>query len=129
MKHQILVARDIFPEVLQRLSLHFEVQANPSDTIYSPALLIEKLQGKAGAFTTGSERIDASVLAACPDLRVVANMAVGYNNFYIKACTAAGVLATNTPDVLTETTADFGFALMMAAARRMTESEHFLRRG
>ena len=129
MKHQILVARDIFPEVLQRLSLHFEVQANPSDTIYSPALLIEKLQGKAGAFTTGSERIDASVLAACPDLRVVANMAVGYNNFDIKACTAAGVLATNTPDVLTETTADFGFALMMAAARRMTESEHFLRRG
>ena len=129
MKHQILVARDIFPEVLQRLSLHFAVQANPSDTIYSPAQLIEHLQGKAGAFTTGSERIDATLLAACPELRVVANMAVGYNNFDIKACTAAGVLATNTPDVLTETTADFGFALMMAAARRMTESEHFLRRG
>ena len=56
-------------------------------------------------------------------------MAVGYNNFDIPACTAAGVLATNTPDVLTETTADFGFALMMAAARRMAESERFLRRG
>jgi len=69
------------------------------------------------------------VLAACPQLRVVANMAVGYNNFDIAACTAAGVLATNTPDVLTETTADFGFALMMATARRMAESEHFLRRG
>jgi gluconate 2-dehydrogenase len=56
-------------------------------------------------------------------------MAVGYNNFDIAACTAHRVLATNTPDVLTETTADFGFALMMAAARRMAESERYLRRG
>jgi phosphoglycerate dehydrogenase-like enzyme len=69
------------------------------------------------------------VLDANPQLRVVANMAVGFNNFDIEACTARGVLATNTPDVLTETTADFGFALMMAAARRMAESEHFLRAG
>ena len=128
-QQQVLVARAVFPQVLQRLSQHFEVQANPDDTIYSKAELIRHLQGKAGAFTTGSERIDAEVLAACPQLRVVANMAVGYNNFDIPACTARGVLATNTPDVLTETTADFGFALMMAAARRMAESEHFLRRG
>jgi gluconate 2-dehydrogenase len=56
-------------------------------------------------------------------------MAVGYNNFDIPACSARGVLATNTPDVLTETTADFGFALMMATARRLAEAEHFLRRG
>ena len=97
--------------------------------MFSKRELIARLQGKAGAFTTGSERIDGEVLAACPQLRVVANMAVGYNNFDIPACTAAGVLATNTPDVLTETTADFGFALMMAAARRMAESERFLRRG
>jgi gluconate 2-dehydrogenase len=69
------------------------------------------------------------VLDANPQLKVVANMAVGYNNFDVAVCTARGVLCTNTPDVLTETTADFGFALMMAAARRMTESEHFLRRG
>ena len=125
----VLVARAVFPQVLERLAQHFEVQANPTDTIYTPAQLTQQLQGKAGAFTTGSERIDANLLAACPQLRVVANMAVGYNNFDIPACTAAGVLATNTPDVLTETTADFGFALMMAAARRMAESEHFLRRG
>jgi gluconate 2-dehydrogenase len=126
---QVLVARAVFPQVLERLAQHFEVQANPTDTIYTPAQLTLQLQGKAGAFTTGSERIDAALLAACPQLRVVANLAVGYNNFDIPACTAAGVLATNTPDVLTETTADFGFALMMAAARRMAESEHFLRRG
>jgi gluconate 2-dehydrogenase len=125
----ILVARAVFPEVLQRLEQHFEVQSNQEDIVFSKPQLIQRLQGKAGAFTTGSERIDAEVLAACPQLRVVANMAVGYNNFDLAACTAAGVLASNTPDVLTETTADFGFALMMATARRMAESERFLRRG
>ena len=126
---QVLVARAVFAEVLVRLRQHFDVEDNPTDLIYTPVELMRRLQGKHGAFTTGSERIDAELLAACPQLRVVANMAVGYNNFDVDACTAAGVLATNTPDVLTETTADFGFALMMAAARRMTESEHFLRRG
>ncbi|MBL8327051.1 MAG: D-glycerate dehydrogenase [Rubrivivax sp.] len=125
----VLVARAVFPEVLARLSQHFEVEANPDDTIFGKPALAARLAGKAGAFTTGSERIDAEVLDANPQLRVVANMAVGYNNFDVAACTARGVLATNTPDVLTETTADFGFALMMAAARRMAESEHFLRRG
>jgi len=128
-KPAILVARAVFPEVLEQLSQHFEVESNQADTIFSKPELIQRLQGKQGAFTTGSERIDVEVLAACPQLRVVANMAVGYNNFDIAACTAAGVLATNTPDVLTETTADFGFALMMATARRMAESEHYLRRG
>jgi len=129
MPPRILVARAVPPEVLTRLRRYFEVEHNPEDVIYTPTQLLERLRDKEGALTTGSERIDDAVLAACPDLRVVANMAVGYNNFDIKACTAHGVLATNTPDVLTETTADFGFALMMAAARRITESEHFLRRG
>ena len=129
MQHKVLVARAVFPEVLARLREHFEVEHNADDRIWPKAELIERLQGKAGAFTTGSERIDAEVLAACPDLRVVANMAVGYNNFDVAAASARGVLLTNTPDVLTETTADFGFALMMATARRITESEHFLRRG
>ncbi|MBL8343776.1 MAG: D-glycerate dehydrogenase [Rubrivivax sp.] len=125
----VLVARAVFPEVVARLSQHFDVESNPEDRIFDKPTLSARLAGKAGAFTTGSERIDAEVLDAHPQLRVVANMAVGYNNFDIPACTARGVLATNTPDVLTETTADFGFALMMAAARRMAESEHFLRRG
>ena len=129
MKPAVLVARNVFPDVVARLRLHFEVEDNPTDQVFSPAELTRRLQGKVGAFTTGSERIDAAVLAANPQLRVVANMAVGYNNFDVPACTARGVLCTNTPDVLTETTADFGFALMMATARRITESEHFLRRG
>ncbi|MCW5631754.1 MAG: D-glycerate dehydrogenase [Rubrivivax sp.] len=125
----VLVARAVFPETIERLRRHFEVEDNPADHIFDKATLAAHLAGKAGAFTTGSERIDADVLAENPQLRVVANMAVGYNNIDVPACTARGVLATNTPDVLTETTADFGFALMMAAARRMAESERFLRRG
>lgn len=128
-KPAILVARAIFPEVLQQLQQVFEVDHNQDDVLLTPAQLIERMRGKAGALTTGSERIDGALLAACPDLKIAANMAVGYNNFDVQAMTEAGVLATNTPDVLTETTADFGFALLLATARRVTESEHFLRAG
>lgn len=128
-KPKILVARAIFPETIERLSQHFEVESNQSDESWSKDQLIARLQGKQGAFTTGSERIDAAVLGACPDLKICANMAVGYNNFDVDAMAAHGVLGTNAPDVLTETTADFGFALLMATARRITESEHFLRAG
>ena len=128
-KPAILVARKIFPATIAALEQHFEVESNLEDASWSKAELIARLLGKVGAFTTGSERIDAELLAACPDLRICANMAVGYNNFDIDAMSAAGVLATNAPDVLTETTADFGFALLMATARRITESEHFLRAG
>jgi gluconate 2-dehydrogenase len=126
---QVLVSRAIFPEVLTKLAQHFDVVSNQADETWSKVQLIEKLRGIQGVFTTGSERIDQDVLSACPDLKICANMAVGYNNFDVEAMTAAGVLGTNAPDVLTETTADFGFALLMATARRMTESEHFLRAG
>jgi len=129
MKPSVLVARAVFPEVVDRLRRYFDVEDNPSDRVFPKAELITRLHGKIGAFTTGSVPIDAEVLDANPQLKVVANMAVGYNNFDVPACTARGVLCTNTPDVLTETTADFAFALMMATARRITESEHYLRRG
>jgi len=128
-KPKILIARAVFPEVIARLEQYFEVESNQADQTWSKAELAERLRDKAGAFTTGGDRIDAEVLAACPQLKICANMAVGYNNFDIDAMTAAGVLATNAPDVLTETTADFGFALLMATARRITESEHYLRAG
>jgi gluconate 2-dehydrogenase len=129
MKHKVLVARAVFPEVIERLAQHFDVDVNGDDGIFTKAELAARLHGKSGAFITGSERVDAEVLDANPQLRAVCNMAVGYNNIDVAACTARRVVVTNTPDVLTETTADFGFALMMAAARRMAESEHFLRRG
>jgi gluconate 2-dehydrogenase len=128
-KPQILLARAIFPEVIERLSAYFDVETNQADDIWSKQIFIERLKEKVGVLTTGGERIDAEVLRACPKVRICANMAVGYNNFDLEAMTTAGVLGTNAPDVLTETTADFGFALLMATARRVTESEHFLRAG
>ena len=128
-KPRILVARAVFPEVIARLEQHFQVAHNQDDEAWSPEQLAQKARGKSGVFTTGSERIDEQLLAAVPELKICANMAVGYNNFDLPAMTARKVLATNTPDVLTETTADFGFALLMATARRVTESEHYLRAG
>ncbi|MDB5821066.1 MAG: putative 2-hydroxyacid dehydrogenase [Rhizobacter sp.] len=128
-KPKVLVTRAIFPDIVERLREHFEVTDSPDDVVPTALQLIQRLQGQAGVLTTPSERIDAEVLAACPDLKVAANMAVGYNNLDVPACTARGVLCTNTPDVLTETTADFAFALMMATARRMSEAERFLRAG
>lgn len=128
-KHSILVTRAIFPDIVEKLAQHFDVESNQADTQWTKQQLIEKLQGKVGAFTFGLERIDAELLAACPQLKICANMTVGFNNFDLPAMTAAGVIGTNAPDTLTETTADFGFALLMATARRLTESEHFLRAG
>ena len=128
-KPRILVTRAIFQSVIDRLSAHFEVESNPDDVLWDRPELLRRMQGKVGVFATGTERVDAELLAQCPDLRICANMTVGYNNFDLAAMTAAGVLGTNAPDVLTETTADFGFALLLATARRVTESEHFLRAG
>ena len=128
-KPAVLVSRRIFPEVVDRLRSQLEVETNDTDEPWSQDELIRRLRGKAGIFVTGTERIDAKLLDACPSLRAVCSMAVGYNNIDVPACTAHGVLVSNAPDVLTETTADLGFALLMAAARRVAESEHFLRRG
>ena len=129
MRPSVLVTRATFPDIADRLREHFDVTDNPSDTILSPSELIARLQGKQGVMSTGSERIDAALLDACPGLKAVCNVGVGYNNVDVAACTARGVVVTNTPDVLTQTTADFGFALMLATARRITESERFVRRG
>ena len=128
-KPKILVARAIFPEALAKLEEAFEVRSNQEDVIFTPEQLQKELSGVVGALVAGSERIDAAALANAKDLKVVANISVGYNNFDVPAITAAGIMATNTPDVLTDTTADFGFALLMATARRITESEHWVRAG
>ena len=125
----VLMSRAVFPEVVERLREFFDVETNDTDTVWPQAEFTRRLQGKAAVFMTGTGSIDAALLAACPELRAVCSMAVGYNNIDVPACTARKVLVSNSPDVLTETTADFGFALMMATARRITESEHFLRRG
>lgn len=128
-KPKILVARAIFPDALAKLEEKFEVQSNQADDVFSPEQLRKHLAKVKGALVFGSERIDRNTLSDAKDLKIVANISVGYNNFDVPAMTAAGVMATNTPDVLTDTTADFGFALLMATARRITESEHWIRNG
>jgi glyoxylate reductase len=92
--------------------------------------LLTELAGKAGAITLLTDQVDEEFLdAAGPQLTVVANYAVGFDNIDVEACTRHGVLACNTPQVLTETTADTAFALMMAAARRIAEGDRFIRSG
>jgi gluconate 2-dehydrogenase len=129
MKPKLLVARPIFQSVIDALSSHFDVTSNQDDTPWTPDAWKLALSQHDAALTTGSDPVNAQVLGAQPRLKMAANMAVGFNNFDVPAMTQLGVTASNTPDVLTETTADFGFALLMAAARRMTESEHYLRAG
>jgi gluconate 2-dehydrogenase len=129
MRQKILISRAVFPEVVERLSRHFEVESNQDDEIFTPEKLAQKMYGKDAVFITGSERITAELLALNTGLKAICNMAVGYNNIDVAAATRAGVMVTNTPDVLNETTADFAWALLMATARRVTESEHWLRAG
>jgi lactate dehydrogenase-like 2-hydroxyacid dehydrogenase len=124
---KIFVARPIFPDVIDRLKQYFDVDWNNGDVLGVDELA-RRLADKDGALTAG-DPVGAAALAAAPRLRVVANMAVGYNNFDMAAFSASNVLGTNTPDVLNEATADFGWALMMATARRIAESEHWLRAG
>lgn len=129
MKPNILITRAVFPEVIDHLSQFFEVESNQSDEAFSEEELVRRLQGKAGVYSNPTTLMTADVIRRAPDLRAICNMAVGYNNIDVAAATAAGIMVTNTPDVLNETTADFGWTLLMATARRVTESEHFLRAG
>lgn len=125
----ILLARAIFPEAVAKLRQHFDVEENPEDAEHGFEALSARLKGKQGLLCTAGEPITAALLDAHPQLKAVCLMTVGYNNVDVPACTARGVLATNAPGVLTETTADLGFALMMATARRMSEAERYLRSG
>lgn len=129
MKPSVIVSRPIYPEVIDRLRIHFDVTAHQTDPEWTPQTWTQALSQHDGALTMGIEPVNAEVLAACKRLRICANLSVGYNNFDVPAMTQHKVLATNAPDVLTETTADFGFALLMAAARRVTESERYIREG
>jgi glyoxylate/hydroxypyruvate/2-ketogluconate reductase len=129
MKPGVLVTREVFDETLEALRKHFDVISNQEDRILGRDDLIEKLQGLHGVQTSGTDRIDAELLDRCPTLRAVCNTAVGYNNIDVDACTARGVMVTNTPDVLTDSVADYSMGMIIATCRRMTEGEHYLRRG
>ena len=129
MKPKIAVTREVFQEVLDLLAEHFDVTHNQADEPCSADYLVAQLADKAGVLTTMTDRVDDALLARCPNLKAVCNIAVGHNNIDLAACTRRGVMATNTPGVLDATTADFAFALMLAAARRVTEAEASLRAG
>lgn len=128
MKKKVLVTREIFDEVLDFLAPHFEVTANQGDRLLG-AGLAAALADKEGAMTTLTERIDGPLLEQCPRLKAVCNIAVGFNNIDLAACTARGVMATNTPGVLDDTTADFTWTLILATARRINEAEAYVRSG
>ncbi len=129
MKPAVLVTREVFDEVLAFLGEHFEVEANQDDNPLSADELAARLANKAGALTTIGDRVDEALLARCPGLKAVCNIAVGFNNLDLAACTRHGVMATNTPGVLDDSTADFTWALILTAARRVGEAERYLRAG
>ena len=129
MKPKILVTREVFDETLAYLGVHCEVDSNQVDTPLEAETLAQRLADRAGVICSLTDRIDDKLLARCPRLKVVANIAVGYNNIDLAACSARGILATNTPGVLDDSTADLAFTLMLAAARRLTEAEAYVREG
>lgn len=129
MRPRVLVTRSLAPEVIVDLQAYFDVDANQDDVVLGRDTLIERLADKDGVLTSVGCLIDERVLQGASRLKAVCNMAVGYNNMDLPAFVKRGVIGTNTPDVLTETTADFGWALLMAAARRVRESDAWLREG
>ena len=128
-RKRVAITRRIFPELVTELKREFDVVDNQEDVGWRPAEVVVALKDADAALITSGERIDDALLDQCLRLKIVANIAVGYNNIDLAACTRHGVLATNTPDVLNEATADHAWALLLAAARRVGESERWLRAG
>src|SRR5262245_19899313 len=129
MGKSILISRGCEPSALALIPRDVDVDLHGSEEALSRAELMARLKGKQGLICQITDTIDDEVLAAAPDLRVVANIAVGYNNIDVGAARRRNVVVTNTPDVLTETTADFAWALLMAAARRVVEADAYARAG
>lgn len=126
----VLVTRRLPGPVMERLAGSTEVSVWEEDSPIPRRRLLDDAPGKRALITLLTERVDDELLdAAGPDLLIVANYAVGFDNIDVAACTRRGVLVSNTPDVLTETTADLTWALMLAAARRVAEGDRFLRTG
>lgn len=128
-KPRVLVTREVFDETLDYLRAHCEVIDNQKDQPYAPEALAAALADCDGLMCALTDRVDAALLAHAPRLKAVANIAVGYNNIDVPACTARGVMATNTPGVLDDSTADLAWALMLGTARRITEVERRIRAG
>jgi glyoxylate reductase len=128
-KPAVLISRTLPEEALRLARSRADVDIHPGERPLPKAELISRLQGRPGLVCLITDAIDAEVLDACGDLRVVANVAVGFNNIDVAMATRRGIVVTNTPDVLTETTADFTWTLLMAAARRVVEADRHVRDG
>jgi glyoxylate reductase len=129
MTKKILISNILPDEARKMIPRDFTVDYNPGDVPLPKTELIRRLHGMHGLICHIVSAIDDEVLGASRDLKVVANVAVGYNNVDVAAARRRGIVVTNTPDVLTETTADFAWALLMAAARRVVEADQYARTG
>jgi len=125
----VAITRRVFPEGLAVLDGRAEVRTNDADVAMDAAALAKHAAGAQVLLTTADTPVTEALLAQLPDLKLIANIAVGYNNIDVAAATKRGIVVTNTPDVLTEATADMAWALLMAAGRRVSESEQWLRDG
>ena len=126
----VLVTRRLPREALDRIAAWCDMTLYDGEGAMPRDQLLTEVAGKAGAITLLTDRVDEEFLdVAGSELNIVANYAVGFDNIDVEACTRHGVLACNTPEVLTETTADTAFALMMAAARRIAEGDRLIRSG
>jgi glyoxylate reductase len=128
-KPSILISRILPEEAVARARSRALVDLHEGDKPLGQTELVTRLKGRQGLVCLITDAIDARLLAACPDLKVVANVAVGFNNIDVAEATKRGVVITNTPDVLTETTADFAWTLLMATARRVVEADRYVREG
>lgn len=126
---KIVITRRIFSDLLAGLLPQIQCTHNEADQVWSAEELAQQAADAQVLVTTLTERVDAALLERCPQLKLVANIAVGTNNIDVEACTRRRIWVSNTPDVLTEATADHAFALLLACARRVTESERYLRAG
>jgi len=130
MKPTVLVTRRLPSSVIARLAEAFDVDLYTGNTAIMRDELLQRIAGKHALVCLLTDTIDAAVLeAAGPQLKIVANVAVGYNNIDVPACRARGVAVTNTPDVLTNACADFTWALLLAVTRRLGEGERVVRAG
>jgi len=129
MQPAVFITRPIFESVLTQIASQCEVKRNREDRTLSREELFAGLAGCQGVLCQLTDRMDREAMEHAPELRVIANIAVGYDNIDVASATERGILVTNTPEVLTETTADFAFALLLAAARRVVEADQFARSG
>ena len=129
LKPRVLVTKRVYPEAVELLRGHFEVDYEGTDEGLTPDALLARAAGCQAVMSQLVDKLNAPVIGQLGGIRILANVAVGFDNIDVPAATAAGIYVTNTPDVLTETTADFAFALLMAAARRVVEGHAYVHSG